>query len=44
MVSKNSGADDAGLKIGDIIKKVDNVNITGYSDLSLVIGSKKTRR
>lgn len=40
-VVKNSGADDAGLKVGDIITKIDNVNIASFSDLSLAIGSKR---
>ena len=40
-VSKNSGAEDAGIKIGDIVKKIDNVNIESFSDLSLAIGSKR---
>ena len=40
-VAKNSGAEDAGIKTGDIITKIDNVNIDGFSDLSLAIGSKR---
>ncbi|MDO4763410.1 MAG: trypsin-like peptidase domain-containing protein [Flavobacteriaceae bacterium] len=40
-VSKNSGAEDAGIKTGDIIKKIDDVNIGSFSDLSLAIGSKR---
>lgn len=40
-VSRNSGAEDAGIKRGDIIIKIDNVNIGSYSDLSLAIGSKR---
>ncbi|MFL9834818.1 trypsin-like peptidase domain-containing protein [Chryseobacterium terrae] len=37
----NSGAQDAGLKIGDIITKIDGVNITDFADLSVAIGSKR---
>ena len=40
-VSSKSGAEDAGLKIGDVIKKIDNSNILGYSDLSGAVGSKR---
>lgn len=40
-VSDNSGAYDAGLKVGDIIKKIDNKNITDYADLSEAVGSKR---
>ena len=40
-VTKNSGAEDAGLKAGDIIKKIDNSSINSFSDLSLAIGSKR---
>lgn len=40
-VTRNSGAEDAGIKTGDIIVKIDNVNITSFSDLSLAIGSKR---
>lgn len=40
-LSENSGAEDAGLKEGDIIKKIDNSDITDYADLSLSIGSKR---
>ncbi|AZA61492.1 MULTISPECIES: trypsin-like peptidase domain-containing protein [Chryseobacterium] len=37
----NSGAQDAGMKIGDIITKIDGVNITDFADLSVAIGSKR---
>ena len=40
-VAKNSGAEDAGIKQGDIIKKVDNIKIGTSSDLTLAIGSKR---
>ncbi|NER13284.1 PDZ domain-containing protein [Leptobacterium flavescens] len=37
----NSGAEKAGLKKGDIIKKMDNVEISKYSDLTGYLGSKR---
>ena len=37
----NSGAESAGIRKGDIITKVDNVNITDFADLSLAVGSKR---
>jgi S1-C subfamily serine protease len=37
----NSGAEDAGLKKGDIITKIDNYDITDFADLSMSIGSKR---
>jgi len=40
-VVDNSGAQDAGIKKGDIIKKVDGKEILSFSDLSLAIGSKR---
>lgn len=40
-VTKNSGAEKAGLKSGDIIKKLDNVTISKFTDLS---GFLKTKR
>ena len=40
-VARNSGAEDAGIKQGDIIKKVDNIKIETSSDLTLAIGSKR---
>lgn len=40
-VSANGGAEDAGLKSGDIITKVDNVSISSYYDLSFAVGSKR---
>lgn len=40
-VSRNSGAEDAGIRVGDIITKIDNINIDSFSDLSLAIGSKR---
>lgn len=40
-VTKNSAADDAGIRRGDIITKIDNTNIITFPDLSLAIGSKR---
>jgi S1-C subfamily serine protease len=37
----NSGAEDAGLKKGDIITKIDTYDITDFADLSMSIGSKR---
>jgi len=37
----NSGAEDAGLKTGDIITKIDNTAVTDFADLSIAIGSKR---
>lgn len=39
--SENSGAEDGGIKKGDIITKIDTYNITDFSDLSAAIGSKR---
>lgn len=40
-VSEKGGAEDAGLKSGDIVTKVDNVTISSYYDLSFAVGSKR---
>ncbi|ESU29249.1 serine protease precursor [Flavobacterium limnosediminis JC2902] len=40
-VSKNSGAEKAGLKKGDIIIRLDNQTINGYSDLTSYINTKR---
>lgn len=40
-VEQGSGADKAGMREGDIIKKIDNVAIRKFSDLSGYIGSKR---
>lgn len=40
-VSEKGGAEDAGIKTGDIITKIDNTPITDFSDLSAAIGSKR---
>ncbi len=40
-VTENSGAEKAGIKKGDIIKKIDNIEISKFSDLS---GYLKTKR
>lgn len=37
----NSGAQEAGMKVGDIITKIDGANITDFADLSIAIGSKR---
>jgi len=39
--SENSGAEDGGIKKGDIITKIDTYNITDFADLSAAIGSKR---
>ncbi|MEW5675062.1 Do family serine endopeptidase [Flavobacterium enshiense] len=40
-VSKNSGAEKAGLKQGDIIVRLDNQQVNGYTDLTSYINSKR---
>ncbi|MEE9349166.1 MAG: trypsin-like peptidase domain-containing protein [Flavobacteriaceae bacterium] len=40
-VTKNSGADSAGIMAKDIITKLDDVKITSYADLTGYIGSKQ---
>ena len=40
-VAEKGGAEDAGLRNGDIITKVDNVTISSYYDLSFAVGSKR---
>jgi len=40
-VQKNSGAEKAGLKKGDVITKLDNQNITSYADLTGYINTKR---
>ncbi|MEY8847584.1 trypsin-like peptidase domain-containing protein [Psychroserpens sp. XS_ASV72] len=40
-ITKKSGAESAGVKVGDIIKKIDDIEIKKYSDLS---GYLKTKR
>ncbi len=40
-VADNGGAEDAGLRKGDVITKIDNTEIYSYSDLSAAIGSKR---
>lgn len=39
--SENSGAEDGGIKKGDIITKIDTYNITDFADLSAAIGSRR---
>ena len=40
-VTEKSGAEDAGIKKGDIITKIDNSKIDSFADLSAAIGSKR---
>lgn len=40
-VEENSGAARAGVKKGDIIKKIDNINISKFSDLSGYLSTKR---
>ncbi|MGO3184326.1 MAG: S1C family serine protease [Aequorivita sp.] len=40
-LEKGSGADKAGIKQGDVIKKLDGVRVTKFSDLSGYLGSKR---
>lgn len=40
-VSEKSGAEDAGLRTGDIIVQIDQIKITDFADLSLSVGSKR---
>lgn len=42
-VTKNSGAEKAGLQKGDIIKKLDNQNINTYAELSGYISTKRPK-
>lgn len=39
--SENSGAEDGGIKKGDIITKIDTYAITDFADLSAAVGSKR---
>lgn len=40
-VTPKGGAEDAGLRVGDIITKVDNTVVSSYYDLSFAVGSKR---
>lgn len=40
-VQDNSGAESAGLRKGDIITKIDNVPVSSFSDLSVLVGSRR---
>lgn len=40
-VSDNSGAEDAGIRKGDIITSVDGSPVQSYADLSFIVGSKR---
>lgn len=40
-VSEDSGAEDAGLKAGDIIKQVDNIKVRKFSELTGYLSSKR---
>ncbi len=42
-IEENSGAAKAGLKNGDIIKKIDNIKISKFSDLSGYLSTKRPR-
>jgi len=42
-VSKNSGAENAGLQKGDIIVKLDNQNISSYAELNGYINTKRPK-
>lgn len=42
-IEENSGAAKAGLKNGDIIKKIDNIKISKFSDLSGYLNTKRPR-
>ncbi len=37
----NSSAEDAGIRTGDVITKIDNTAVTDFADLSIAIGSKR---
>ena len=37
----NSGAEDAGIRTGDIVTKIDGTNIGSFADLSFAIGSRR---
>ncbi|MCK7590863.1 trypsin-like peptidase domain-containing protein [Subsaxibacter sp. CAU 1640] len=40
-IEENSGADKAGLKNGDIIKRIDNIRISKFADLSGYLNTKR---
>lgn len=40
-VTKNSGAERAGIKSGDVIKKLDNQNISSFAELSGYVNTKR---
>lgn len=40
-VTDKSGAEDAGLRTGDVITKIDDARILSFSDLSVAVGSKR---
>ena len=40
-VTGNSGAEDAGIRPGDIVTKIDGTNIGSFADLSFAIGSRR---
>ncbi|PIB37809.1 S1C family serine protease [Maribacter sp. 4G9] len=40
-IEEESGADDAGLELGDIIKKIDQIEIHKYPDLTGYLGTKR---
>ena len=40
-ITEDSGAEDAGIMKGDIIKKVDNINVTKFSELTGYLSAKR---
>lgn len=40
-VTEKSGAEDAGIRNGDIITKIDDITIRNFSDLSVSVGSRR---
>lgn len=40
-VTGKSGAEDAGIRMGDVITKIDNTTIGSFADLSFAIGSRR---
>lgn len=40
-ITDHGGAEDAGLKKGDVITQIDNINISDFADLSMAVGRKR---
>ncbi len=40
-VAESSGAEDAGLRTGDVITQIDGKPVTDFADLSMIVGSKR---